>query len=162
LVASDVRTYPVVRGANSTTAAAHAGGSDVTQLISPATPFAANDWDQVSSDVTANGHPSDANPNPCSDLTSVVTCNFIHHPPGTSSFIGGGSKDPNLISQWMWSATSVPDADQLDDGYAIKYQNASVAGGDQFLYFGADRFANNGAKDMGFWFFKNPVSLNAD
>ena len=34
--------------------------------------------------------------------------------------------------------------------------------GHEFLFFGADRTAVNGAKDLGFWFFKSPVSLNDD
>jgi hypothetical protein len=165
LVASDVRTYPVSRGQHSTTAAAHAAGSDVTK-IAAATPFAASDWDQVYQDVHANGGPTIATPNPCSlspnVITNSVTCNYLNHQPGTSSFIGGGSKDPNTLSQWQWAATPVPDANQLDDGMAIKFQSNSISGGDQFLYFAADRFATQGSKDMGFWFFKDQVGLNTN
>ena len=34
--------------------------------------------------------------------------------------------------------------------------------GEQILYFGADRFAQNGSADFGFWFFRSEVSTNAD
>ena len=52
----------------------------------------------------------------------------------------------------------MPDADELDDGFAAKYVNSS---GEQLLYFGADRFATNGTKDAGFWFFHDEVKALA-
>ena len=69
----------------------------------------------------------------------------------------------------MWTDGSVPDADDISDGYAAKYEgpnpcpaNQTVGCDHQFLYFGADRVAVNGSKDFGFWFFKSEVSLNAN
>src|SRR6266511_607012 len=171
------RTYSsVTRGVNGTTAASH-GASGVsgyvTQIISQTK--AGDDWDQVYAAVLANGSPSDTNPNPCSGPAwtggaDITDCDWIHDPDGKSVFTTGGSKDdldintgtaPNITHNWMWTDSSVPDADDITDAFAAKYQGPN-AGDHQFLFFGADRTAVNGAKDMGFWFFKSPVSLNPD
>ncbi|MDP5293447.1 hypothetical protein Q9290_14275 [Oceanimonas sp. CHS3-5] len=75
-------------------------------------------------------------------------------------FTGGGSKDDLDIPNWMHkSAKSTPDKDNITNAYAAAYQNAL---GEVIVYFGADRFANNGDAQMGFWFFHDNVSLNPD
>jgi hypothetical protein len=176
------RTYSsVTRGADVpagfTTDAASHGASGVSGFVTRLTfnTVAGDDWDQVKAAVDANGSPTATNPNPCSGPnwtgnTAAQACDFIHDDPGKSVFTTGGSKDdldintgtaPNITHNWMWTDSSVPDADDITDGYAIKYQ-AAAAGSHQFLYFGADRVAVNGSKDMGFWFFKSPVSQNPD
>ena len=50
---------------------------------------------------------------------------------------------------------SMPEADELDDGFAVKYLDAN---NDQQLYYGADRAATNGTKDAGFWFFHQTIA----
>jgi len=151
------RIYTVTRHANGTTAASHPGDSDITQLISPST-LPGNDWDQVFNAVTNNG----GAPNPCSDASfsnangSAVACDWVNDPPGQTIFTGGSS-DIADINTWTCTNSSVPDADEILHAYAAKYTTNSVPS-DQFLYFGADRFATNGSKDFGFWFFKNPIS----
>ena len=49
-------------------------------------------------------------------------------------------------------------SDELLDAFAVK----DDSGDDQPPFFGADRWSTNGAKDMGFWFFHDTVSLNAN
>ena len=80
-------------------------------------------------------------------------------------FTGGGSKDDLDINdratrraRWAWLNTdsSVPPSDEILDAFAAKYE----VGGRQLLFFGADRWTTNGAKDFGFWFFKNEVSAD--
>src|SRR4051794_4749546 len=135
--AADTRPWTVTngRGANGSTAAAHTNNDDVTQLTTTgALPGA--DWDQVYKDVTTNGPPSSSNTNPCSDLAGALTCNFIHHPPGTSTFTQGTS-DPADIPTWHWTPQSVPDADEISDAYAAKFSDPAISSGHQFLYFGA-------------------------
>ena len=51
------------------------------------------------------------------------------------------SDDNGATAFWQWRNQSVPDADELDDGFAVKYVDGTT--GDQHLYFGADRFAVN-------------------
>jgi hypothetical protein len=52
----------------------------------------------------------------------------------------------------------VPPKDEIENAMAALYE----VSGDQHLYFAADRFANNGSADFGFWFFRNEITLNPD
>ncbi|HKB15663.1 MAG TPA: hypothetical protein VKF62_06345, partial [Planctomycetota bacterium] len=87
----------------------------------------------------------------------------IPDPAPLSIFAGGGSKDTNDIPSWGHTAGSVPDKDDIRDAFAAGYINTTEEGtnhvGDLILYFGADRFANNGDSQIGFWFFQQQVSL---
>jgi uncharacterized repeat protein (TIGR01451 family)/fimbrial isopeptide formation D2 family protein len=71
-------------------------------------------------------------------------------------FTGGGSKDENDIPAWAITTNSVPDKDELLDAYAAVYQQ----GGDTWVYFGADRFDNDGDAQIGFWFFQGDVGIS--
>lgn len=84
-----------------------------------------------------------------------------------SIFTGGGSKDPEDISAWAWKdGGGLPDKDNLLHAYAARYQVAPSqecpvtvgATTCTLLYFGADRFANDGDAQMGFWFLQNKVT----
>lgn len=146
------RTYAVTRGANSTTAAAHAASGfegDITKITVATTD--GDDWDQVYSEVQDDADTK------CNDI-GAIECAWIHDPEGHSVYTTGGSKDDLDIPNWRYTDSSVPDADEILDAFAAKYDT----GGSQFLYFGADRLAVNGAKDFGFWFFHSPVSLEGD
>ena len=170
------KTYSgITRGVGTTAAAHNASGvaGFITQVISGA--VTGDDWDQVNAAVSANGHPGTSLQNPCAGANwsgggDAKACDWIADPNGTSVFTTGGSKDDLDINttvgnvtthNWMYTDQSVPDADDISDGGAIKY--AGAAQGDHtYLFFGADRVAVNGSKDFGFWFFKSPVGLNAD
>ena len=69
------------------------------------------------------------------------------------SFTTGGSKDDLDTTSWLHTLTAVPDKDDLQHAFAALYGHA--------IYFGADRFANNGDSAVGFWFFKNGIALTA-
>jgi len=161
------RTYSsVTRHVGGTTADAH-GASGVSGLVTRVVTgtVAGDDWDQVFAAVSANGHPSDADPNPCSGAnwsggSAITACDYIHDNPNESIFTQGGSKDDLDIPNWRQTDGSVPDADDITDGFVAKY--VDPVSSHEFLYFGGDRTAVNGAKDMGFWFFKSPVSTNPD
>jgi hypothetical protein len=83
----------------------------------------------------------------------------------------GSNKDIDLISTWEYAASKVtPDKDNITNAYAKAYSvdhdgDGSDAPGDTpnhlTIYFGADRFANNGDAALGFWFFRNNVGLGA-
>jgi hypothetical protein len=149
LTASQVRVYNVTR----TAGVAHAGDSDIT-LLTTVGALPGNDWDQVYQAV----HNNPTAKNACSSATfqftaaSAVACDFVSDPPGVTIFTGGSS-DIGDVNTWTCTNQAVPDADEILHAYAIKYSDT-----DQFLYFGADRYATNGSKDFGFWFFKNPIS----
>jgi hypothetical protein len=75
-------------------------------------------------------------------------------------FTGGGSKDGSDIPSWRWDAGGAPDKDEITDAMAATYVDSSD--GHTILYFGADRFAQNGDSNLGFWFTQNPLGLNDD
>ncbi|HET7471878.1 MAG TPA: hypothetical protein VFJ71_02025 [Candidatus Limnocylindrales bacterium] len=70
-------------------------------------------------------------------------------------FTTGGSKDENDIPSWAITPNAVPDKDELTDAYAAVYQK----NGETWVYFGADRFDNDGDAQIGFWFFQNKVGI---
>ena len=70
-------------------------------------------------------------------------------------FTGGGSKDENDIPSWAITTNSVPDKDELLDAYAAVYEK----NGETWVYFGADRFDNDGDAQIGFWFFQGNVGI---
>ena len=79
--------------------------------------------------------------------------------PDDSYFTTGGSKDENELSEWKWSSTDVaPDKDELLDVFAAVYED----GADTLVYFGADKLDDSGDAQIGFWFFQDEVSLNAN
>ena len=75
---------------------------------------------------------------------------IIHEAPDTTIFTTGGSKDNNDTDEWRWTNGSVPDKDDLLDGFAALYGDV--------MYFGADRYANSGDAAIGFWFFQAGIS----
>jgi hypothetical protein len=89
---------------------------------------------------------------------SAVAATFVTDPANATIFTTGGSKDDLDIPSWRHTAGSVPDKDEITNAYAAAY----ASGGDTVLYFGADRFANNGSSTIGFWFFRNAVETNAN
>lgn len=93
--------------------------------------------------------------------SEAIVSTFIADGSGNATiFTGGGSKDIRDISQWAWKddAGGLPDKDNITNAYAAAYVNAQNPD-DLTFYFGADRFANDGDAQMGFWFFKNQVQL---
>lgn len=157
-VAVDVATFHVTR--DPAQEAAHIGGTprnDVTLIQSAS----GNDWNQVYSAPVSGGLRD------CSGI-SAVACIWKNRPnsgtataandyTGPTTFTGT-SGDTNPISSWTWTNQSVPAADEINDAFAVKYANSTA----QDLYMGMDRYAVNGSKDVGFWFFHQAVSPNPD
>lgn len=123
-------------------------GNDIFQLDGDAiTNGAGDDWDQVAN------HTSDAAP-------GVFLQDTI--PPASDRvFTGGGSKDVRDISggnSWAHTNGTPPDKNDIEHAFAGAYHD----NGDLLIYFGADRFTNNGDSAVGFWFFQDNVSANPD
>jgi hypothetical protein len=89
---------------------------------------------------------------------SIAHTGVIVDPPDASTFTTGGSKDIHDVSKWRHKDGNVPPKDDITNAYAAAYDVA----GDLVIYFGADRYAQNGSSQMGFWFFKQHVGLNGD
>ena len=98
---------------------------------------AGNDWDQVYAGTSG------------ADATTFITDGVPER-----SFTGGGSKDISDTDAWEHTLTSVPDKDDLQHAFAALYGDV--------IYFGADRYSNDGDAAIGFWFFKNGISINAN
>jgi hypothetical protein len=81
-------------------------------------------------------------------------------------FQGGGSKDDLDISQWLYKAGEPLDKDDITNAYAAGYVNTVDTGfndvGHFIVYFGLDRFSNDGSAQVGFWFFKNQILKTND
>jgi len=77
-----------------------------------------------------------------------------------SYYTGGGSKDVRDIPAWQYGTTNdpVPDKDDIAHLFAAAY--IDPADDHTILYFGIDRYDNNGDAETGFWFFQNPVGLD--
>ncbi len=98
------------------------------------------------------------NPAPPFPAGNAAAKTFVAETGNVTTFTQGGSKDVNGVSEWRHTNGSVPDKDDLQNAFAAAY-NVS---GQLLLYFGADRTANNGDANIGFWFFQGNVGLNAD
>jgi uncharacterized repeat protein (TIGR01451 family) len=123
---------------------------------------APDDWDNVLgfSNPAASPRPTSPNTTPTGkDLSHAFITDGENGPVDTGIFTTGGSKDTNDTTSWRWTNGSVPDKDNLLHAYSAVYDVPGKATGveDQVLFFGADRFANNGDSNIGFWFFQQPV-----
>ncbi|MES2590753.1 MAG: T9SS type A sorting domain-containing protein [Bacteroidota bacterium] len=116
---------------------------------------------QITTGFELDGNAVSVIPNPPDDWDKVYN--------GTSSaqvstgvvsdidniFQGGGSKDDLDLNNWGWTLGSVPDKDNILHGGVALYDNCK-------LYFFADRYATNGSANIGFWLFKDNVSVLND
>jgi hypothetical protein len=113
---------------------------------------AGDDWDNVCHQVTG----SDCGTS--SDTTGATAVDWVSEPNlNATIFTGGGSKDPQDISNWQWKdgAGGLPDKDNLLHSFAARYTTNEG----QVLFFGSDRFDNSGDAQQGFWFFQNAIAL---
>ena len=101
-----------------------------------------HDWDQIYNSTTY-GTPG------------TTVSSFSSETGPDTIFTSGGSKDTNDVSSWRWTTGAVPDKDDLDNAFAARYTGSTGA---QLLYFGSDRFANNGDSQMGFWFLQDRIT----
>ena len=120
------------------------------------------DWNDVVSSVETNAVPPQGFISGAPTTASVASTRTFINDLGAADqiFTQGGSKDFNDISDWRHTTGSVPDKDEITHGGAAKY-NDSITGHEVLTFF-ADRFDNSGDANIGFWFFKNPISVNAN
>jgi hypothetical protein len=133
-----------------------------------------DDWDNVCHQVTVTNDTTNAITDECAsaaNTSGATAVSWTAEPnPNASIFTGGGSKDPQDVSNWAWKdAGGLPDKDNLTHGFAARYSlapsatcPAGTAATCEVLYFGSDRFDNSGDAQQGFWFFQNPVGLGTN
>ncbi|GAB3379942.1 hypothetical protein [Lysobacter fragariae] len=166
-------TVGVVLGATglmSSALAVHAAADPFEVDGNPTQTTADDDWNNVF-DINA---PPYANPREVPETGSGET--FVVDGPNLpggkeSAAWSGSNKDIDTINTWEYAASKVtPDKDNITNAYAKAYSVPGFPGGDYpghpagthshlIIYFGADRFANNGDAALGFWFFKGDVGL---
>lgn len=149
------------------------GGSGVSTLD--------DDWDNVFGLGDGSGNPAYPTPrgNPLSGVGpgEAFAVDGANLPGGKeASAWSGSNKDIDEINDgisntddWEYASSKVtPDKDNITNAYAKAYSvdhdgDGSDGAGDTpnhlVVYFGADRFSNNGDAALGFWFFRNEVTL---
>jgi len=124
------------------------------ELYKNATTATTHDWDQVFAD-SKNGTTTSG-----SDHVIFKT-DAINSTPDEHLFTGGQTKDGIDINSWKWTTgPGVQDKNDIEHAYAAAYTNA--ADNHQIVYFGQDRYAQNGDAFVGFWFLQSGVSEKAD
>ena len=96
---------------------------------------------------------------------SAFASTFIPDPVSSaedSFYTGGGSKDVRDIPAWAYGTTNdvIPDKDDIADAFAAAYTDPDDD--HTIIYFGIDRYDNNGDAETGFWFFQDLVSLDGN
>jgi hypothetical protein len=113
-------------------------------------------WTQVAQAVFTNTDTSGAGATGGFVVDPVQTPNSFQD----NIFTGGGSKDVNGISQWQWKLQQPQDKDDLENAFAATV--ASTDTGHTLAFAGVDRYSASGSSTVGFWFFQNPISVNAN
>jgi hypothetical protein len=129
--------------------------------------LAGDDWDLI-----CKAHPTtctfQTGETPAGTQTASVSSHVSDGNLDATIFHGGGSKDGLPIAGWLWKdgAGGLPDKDNLLHAYAARYSKATDAGCPstgatcEVIYFGSDRYANDGDATQAFWFLQNPIAAN--
>ena len=131
---------------------------DTFELDGNPTTQTTHDWDQVYNDAVIN-----PGQNTSGSISGAVL--FQHDPvnsPLDDIFSGGLSKDINDLNKWAVALGTPQTKADIAVVFAVAYQVQVGAQTHTILNFGADRFDNSGNATMGFWFFQNPIRLNAN
>jgi hypothetical protein len=122
---------------------------------------AGEDWETIYASI-------DGDNDPLTNPTNAFGVSFISDPVGSaenSYYTGGGSKDISDISgknSWQYGTGNdpIPDKDDITNAFAAAYTDPFDD--HTIIYFGMDRYDNNGDAEAGFWFFKDIVTLGTE
>lgn len=119
---------------------------------------------QLDRNATDGGLGDDWNTPPAPTGGAEVFTGILEDNATAEQFTGGGSKDDLDIGQWLWKSGEPLDKDNITNAYAAGYVSTKDTGetnvGDFIVYYGLDRFANNGSAQVGFWFFRSQIGLS--
>jgi hypothetical protein len=144
-------------------------GDAATGTNTAGTPTADDDWDKVCHQYAPSGTACGTT----SNTTASTAGSWVAEPNHNASiFTGGGSKDPQEISNWAWkNAGGLPDKDNLLHSFGVRYSlpaaSTCPSGSTDptvpcdVLFFGSDRLDNSGDAQQGFWFFQNKITLGS-
>jgi uncharacterized repeat protein (TIGR01451 family) len=128
------------------------------ELDGNATTQSTVDWDRVYNDAVLN-----PTQNASGSIPGAVV--FLHDPVSSATdniFAGGQTTDLNDVTAWRWTHGAPQQKSDIANIYAAAYDVPVGNTTHTVVNFGADRISNNGNATMGFWFFQNPVSVNAN
>jgi hypothetical protein len=132
----------------------------------------ADDWDRVCHQVTAGGtdsagHATGAQCASATNTNGATAVSWTDARVNEEIYTGGGSKDFNdPQADWLWKPKdTVPDKDTITHSFAARYSlpksatcpAPAAATTCEVIFFGSDRFANDGDSQLGFWFFQNKI-----
>ncbi|HJW47225.1 MAG TPA: hypothetical protein VJ484_12165 [Lysobacter sp.] len=121
---------------------------------------ALDDWDSVLAPIVGGV------PNPPANSGATFINDQNNAGTQETSAFFGSNKDIHAINTWERKTSGLsPDKDNITNAYAKSYSvdhdDNPATPSHLFIYFGADRFANDGDAALGFWFFKNEVTVAA-
>lgn len=118
------------------------------------------DWDRIYCDEIDLGRTGACSGVPASD---ALVSTFLTDPvngglDGSSDDIFAGAKDTLDIafSKWSWKSGASNDKNDIEHAFAAIYRDPAST--DYIIYFGLDKFSNNGDAAIGFWFLQNEVT----
>ncbi len=120
------------------------------------------DWEDIFN-VSGNNVPTEANPLPAGFAAAVFVRDFVPGAsgPDISTFTQGSKDTLNVSTGWQCTrSNNVNDKTDIVNAYATASTN-----GDIIVYFGMERYSNEGDGNIGFWFLKDgsvgcPVQAN--
>jgi hypothetical protein len=136
------------------------GSAPKAAVTDNATAGLPDDWDRIASDFNLDNNNAPGSNADASSFDAETTAT------GTADartiFTGGGSKDQQPLNKWASKDQlgGLPDKDNLLHAMSARYNN--VNGGNDYVFFGADRYDNSGDAQIGFWFFKKTVCVKPD
>jgi uncharacterized repeat protein (TIGR01451 family) len=144
------------------------GNAQVSNLGTPNQGWTGDDWDNVLSVLPPNSQFINLSNAPTQPGLVKSGVSFTTDPfNGNDNIFTVGSKDTVDVNDpngsWTWTTSTAPDKADLEHAYTALYEvpstNPNVPPGteDQILFFGTERYATNGATNLGFWFFHQPV-----
>ena len=129
--------------------------------------LAGDDWDNICQSNASTCQFATGESAPAS-TTAIASSHVNDGALDATIFTGGGSKDPESIDDWLWKdgAGGLPDKDNLLHAYAARYSKTadatcpSTGATCEVIYFGSDRYANDGDATQAFWFLQNKVAAD--
>ena len=127
-----------------------------------------DDWRQIWCDSVDPGRAGICAAVPASNaLTSTFANDKFND--GTDDIFAGAkdSRDINAgaAQDWLWKLGSANDKNDIEHSFAAIYQvddPGDPSDDDFILYFGLDKFSNNGDAAIGFWFVQNDIDMVGD
>lgn len=138
----------------------------------PAVSLSDDDWDNIFGLGDGSGTPAYPTPRdaPAASQADGETFVIDSHDPDDTAFVQS-NKDVDEINTWKYGTKGIsPPKDDITNAYANAELVPGYAANDMpghpaithdhlVVYFGSDRFADDGDAAMGYWFFKGDVTL---